>query len=275
MCVCTPAEVLHCGPAPGPLDVLLFKIFLVFGVFTFLFVCFVQAPYGKHLPAKRAFWEGPRINGYVAWVIMEGVSPMALIAAFFLGLPSVKSVDSLTVALVLFTLWIQHYVYRTIVYPMRCPSMGTSTSVVLLAGVVFNFLNGWLNGRYITCFLTLPLHHLLSFNFLAGLAVFIFGAYITRSSERILQSLRKPGERGYKIPTGGFFHYVSCPHYLGETVQWMGFAMCTNYNSAALLFFMNTVLNLWPRAVHSHKWYLEKFKEDYPKERKAIVPYLL
>ena len=48
----------------------------------------------------------------------------------------------------------------------------------------------------------LSLLNLCSFNFLAGLAVFIFGAYITRSSERILQSLRKPGERGYKVCGG-------------------------------------------------------------------------
>ena len=39
-------------------------------------------------------------------------------------------------------------------------------------------------------------------------------------------------------------------------------------------FAIYTLANLLPRALSHHQWYLEKF-DDYPKERKAFLPYLL
>ncbi|MGL5956334.1 MAG: 3-oxo-5-alpha-steroid 4-dehydrogenase, partial [Brevinema sp.] len=39
-------------------------------------------------------------------------------------------------------------------------------------------------------------------------------------------------------------------------------------------FFLWTVANLLPRALTSHRWYLDHFP-DYPKDRKALIPFLL
>jgi hypothetical protein len=36
-----------------------------------------------------------------------------------------------------------------------------------------------------------------------------------------------------------------------------------------------TFANLVPRAVNHRKWYAEKFKEQYPASRKAVIPFLL
>jgi hypothetical protein len=55
-------------------------------------------------------------------------------------------------------------------------------------------------------------------------------------------------------------------------VEWLGYALMT-FNLASLSFFIWTVANLLPRAYHHHKWYLEHFK-DYPKERKAVFPFV-
>ncbi|NRB42839.1 MAG: 3-oxo-5-alpha-steroid 4-dehydrogenase, partial [Pseudomonadales bacterium] len=82
-----------------------------------------------------------------------------------------------------------------------------------------------------------------------------------------------PGESGYKIPYGGLYHYVSCPHYLGELLQWGGFAVAC-WSLPALAFFCLTLANLLPRAVSNHRWYHEKFSQ-YPQERKAMIPYLV
>jgi 3-oxo-5-alpha-steroid 4-dehydrogenase 1 len=46
------------------------------------------------------------------------------------------------------------------------------------------------------------------------------------------------------------------------------------WSLAGLSFAVWTIANLVPRAIAGHKWYNEKF-EDYPKDRKAILPYLL
>ena len=42
----------------------------------------------------------------------------------------------------------------------------------------------------------------------------------------------------------------------------------------SLVFFIWTIANLSPRALATHKWYLEKF-EEYPKNRKAIIPFII
>ncbi|MHA1224721.1 MAG: hypothetical protein ACTSP3_15975 [Candidatus Heimdallarchaeaceae archaeon] len=41
----------------------------------------------------------------------------------------------------------------------------------------------------------------------------------------------------------------------------------------AFLFAMWTLANLLPRAKSNHDWYKDKFP-DYPKERKAIIPFI-
>ena len=98
-------------------------------------------------------------------------------------------------------------------------------------------------------------------------------AFINNQSDHILINLRKPGETGYKIPKGGFFKYVSAPNLFGEMLEWMGFAILC-WNLPALGFAVWTAANLIPRAISHHRWYLEKF-ENYPKERKAVIPFLV
>lgn len=87
---------------------------------------------------------------------------------------------------------------------------------------------------------------------------------------RRLLALRRRGTTGYSIPRGGAFRYVSCPNYLGEMLEWGGWALAT-WSPAGLAFFVYTIANLAPRALGNHRWYREKF-EDYPEERKALIP---
>ena len=92
-------------------------------------------------------------------------------------------------------------------------------------------------------------------------------------SDNILLRLRKPGGSGYSIPRGGAFRYVSCPNYLGELLEWAGWALAT-WSLAGLAFFAYAVANLLPRALSHHRWYREKF-EDYPAKRRALIPGML
>jgi 3-oxo-5-alpha-steroid 4-dehydrogenase 1 len=46
------------------------------------------------------------------------------------------------------------------------------------------------------------------------------------------------------------------------------------FNFAALSFALWTFFNLVPRALNHHEWYNEYF-DNYPKKRKAVLPYLL
>ena len=41
------------------------------------------------------------------------------------------------------------------------------------------------------------------------------------------------------------------------------------------IFLLNEMLTMLPRAIKGHAWYKERFGDSYPKDRKAIIPFLL
>jgi steroid 5-alpha reductase family enzyme len=109
--------------------------------------------------------------------------------------------------------------------------------------------------------------------FLIGIVVFFVGWTANRHADLVLLRLRNDGESGYRIPHGGLYRFISCPNYLGEMLQWTGWAIAT-WSLAGMAFAIFTIANLLPRALSNHRWYRQHFK-DYPVERRAIIPYLL
>ncbi len=96
--------------------------------------------------------------------------------------------------------------------------------------------------------------------------------YRKLSTDQLLIHLRKPGETGYKIPTGGMFNYITGANFFGEIVEWTGFAIAS-CSPPATVFALFSAAYLGMRAWHHHKYYLSKF-EDYPRARKIILPFL-
>ena len=87
----------------------------------------------------------------------------------------------------------------------------------------------------------------------------------------------------YQIPHGGLFEYCSCPHYLGELLEWIGFAIACQGSLVSLSFCFYTAANLIPRAVAQHAWYQTYFddghdhddkqqQQRYPSHRTALIP---
>ncbi|KAL2306131.1 hypothetical protein Nmel_004037 [Mimus melanotis] len=105
-----------------------------------------------------------------------------------------------------------------------------------------------------------------------GLLLFLLGMGINIHSDLLLRQLRKPGEITYKIPQGGLFTYVSGANYFGEIVEWFGFAIAT-WSLPAFAFAFFTLCCIGPRAYHHHRYYLKTFT-DYPKSRKALIPFV-
>ena len=140
-------------------------------------------------------------------------------------------------------------------------------------GAVFNLVNGYLNGRWLTVFGHYEPGWLADPRFVAGAAVMATGFAINLHADAILRALRAPGETGYGIPTGGLYRLISCPNYLGEILEWTGWAILT-WSPAGLSFAVWTAANLVPRAWTHHRWYREQFP-DYPPARRAILPFVL
>ena len=111
-----------------------------------------------------------------------------------------------------------------------------------------------------------------SFNFIFGLIVLIIGVLINISADNTLLKLKEK-KNEYQIPKGFLYNYISCPNYLGEIIEWLGFAIMAS-SIPAFLFFLWTIFNLLPRAISHHKWYKNNF-ENYPNKRKAIIPFLI
>jgi protein-S-isoprenylcysteine O-methyltransferase Ste14 len=233
------------------------------GAVSFLVLLFVPAPYGRH---ARGGW-GPGLPSRLAWIVQELPAPLVFAIVFFAGEHAGRLVP-----LLLLGLWQLHYLQRTFVFPllMRVGDKRTPLVTASLA-FVFNCANGALNAyaishgalRHTDAWLGDP-------RFLAGVALFFTGFAINLHADAVLRRLRRPGETGYKIPTGGLYRYVSCPNYLGEILEWLGFALAA-WTWAAAVFAGFTIANLLPRALAHHRWYRETFP-DYPRERRALVP---
>jgi len=188
------------------------------GVFAALF--FIRAPYGRYY---RKGW-GPDLPNRISWLIMEAPSVVVMAAFFFTG-TAPKNLPPV----LFFLMWEAHYIHRAFIYPFQITNHRKQWPVAILAmGFVFNLGNSALNGRYL--FSTsggYPTSWIYDPRFLAGFALFLTGFITNRWADRVLQNLRLPGETSYKIPYGGLYRRISCPNYLGEIIEWSGWALAT------------------------------------------------
>lgn len=223
----------------------------------------ITVPYGGRHTSER--W-GPTLPSRAAWFGMEIPAPIFCIWGYAQGANAGEPVS-----LVLLTAFLAHYAHRAIVYPLQMRSTGKRTPALSAAvALLVNVLNGTINGlalghvvRYGSAWLAEP-------QFWLGAAIFLGGAGINRHADALLRNLRRPGERGYRVPTGGLYRWVSSPNYLGEIVQWGGWAIATA-SGAGLAFLLLTIANLAPRAHSNQQWYRATFR-DYPAARRALIP---
>lgn len=240
-------------------------LYILFGgaavIFPFLF--FVTAPYGRH---SRPGW-GPVIPARLGWLVMELPSPLCFAWLYFSGDHWADPAR-----LVLFTLFMAHYVYRSLIYPFRMRgSAKTKPFLTVMMAILFNVVNGSLNGWAIGHLGShLDASWLGDPRFIIGIGLFILGACINLRSDAILRNLKRPPDGSYVVPQEGLHRQVASPNYFGEIIEWLGFAIAA-WTLPAFGFLAFTIANLAPRARSHLNWYRQTFL-DYPAERRALIP---
>lgn len=238
----------------------------------FLACYFIPAAYGRHKEGASKWW-GPGIPTRLHWFLMEFPSCIIFAIIYFMGDWALEPVP-----LLFLLMWQFHYFHRTFIFPFKIKvPKGDRTPVgiplvAIFTNTVISFLNASiLSWAAISQGYTLEWLH--DPRFILGVAIFVSGYIINKKADRMLAELRKPGETGYKIPHGWLYEKITCPNYFGELITWTGWAIAT-WSWAGAVFVLLTAANLVPRAIANHRWYFEKF-DDYPKDRKIIIPYIL
>ena len=171
-------------------------------------------------------------------------------------------------------MYMSHYLYRSFVYPLRMRGGKRMPAGICALAAIFCAYNGYLQGRLWSALTVVELETpMATLRFASGFSIWALGWGINMHSDALLRRLRAPGESGYKIPRGGLFEWVSGANYLGEVVEWAGYALAS-WRLAPLAFALFTLANTGPRAYQHHQWYLNKFKEEYPKHRRALIPFV-
>ena len=237
-------------------------IWVLIGLGTFVYLFFESAPYGRHI---KEGW-GIEIPARLGWVIMESPSVILMIIYALIVRDQLQIIHK-----VFLLIWLTHYIHRTFIYPflieMTNPKMPIS---IALSAFFFNLVNVSIQAFGIFYFTEYSENWISSSTFIIGLSIFLLGMYINIRSDYIIVAMKKRNGPGYHIPQTFLYKYLSAPNYFGEIIEWLGWAILT-WSVSGLVFLIWVIANLFPRAIAHHRWYKNKF-DDYPKNRKAIIP---
>ncbi|KAL3266945.1 hypothetical protein HHI36_011095 [Cryptolaemus montrouzieri] len=109
-----------------------------------------------------------------------------------------------------------------------------------------------------------------------GISLFFWAWWHQHTCTVILASLRKTkigNTDSYKLPMGDWFQYISSPHCTAEILMYVALSFflwqSVTWWYVILWIFGNQIVTI----LLSHWWYQENFK-NFPKNRKALIPYL-
>ena len=249
-----------------------FNIFLlvmaIIAVVVFVALFFVNAGYGKFYNKR---W-GPTLDNHLGWFLMEAPVFVAMLVLWWL---SDRRTDY--VRLVFLLLFEAHYFHRSFIFPLQLRGHSRMPWAIVGMGALFNTLNAFMQGGwifYISPADMYPASWLRSLPFIAGVVIFAAGMFINIQSDTIIRHLRQPGDTAHYLPKGGMFRYVAGAKYLGEFMEWAGFALLT-WSWSGAVFALWTFANLAPRAARTHDLYASEFPEEFdPQKVKRIIPFI-
>jgi 3-oxo-5-alpha-steroid 4-dehydrogenase 1 len=243
-------------------------------VLVFIGAAVVKSPYGRFASDKWGISLSPRLG----WFLMELPATLSFVFFYFQGRNRFEIVP-----LFFLFVWLVHYGNRGFVFPylVRSPKGATASFSIVIVGMGWfvTTLHGYLNAVFISDLgQHFPLDWFADPRFIVGITIYYASFVLNIRSDAIIRNLRsveeiERGEKVYRIPRGGLFRFVTSPSYLTEITAFAGFALAT-WSLGATFILLITIANLVPRAFQTHRWYREKFP-DYPRERRALIPFVL
>ncbi|KAM9385865.1 polyprenal reductase [Pholidichthys leucotaenia] len=111
--------------------------------------------------------------------------------------------------------------------------------------------------------------------------VFFIGASLLQHQSMVLLARLRTGKSGtvetlaHRMPNGGLFQLVSCPHYFAELLIYVSLGFI--FGGLSLTWWLVVLYVLFNQALAAtlcHDLYLSKY-ESYPKHRRAFIPFVL
>lgn len=237
-------------------------------VLVFISLFFVNAGYGQ-FRTKQWGWS---LDNRWAWMFME--APVFLVMlVIWMGTP----LKYMLPQLVLFGLFQLHYFQRSFIFPWLMTGHSRMPFAIMLMGITFNTINGIMQGGGLYWFpnpdYTEGASYLLRWNALCGILLFLAGLIVNWHSDHVIRHLRQPGDTRHYLPSKGLYRYVTSANYLGELMEWVGFAMAAA-TPAAWVFPIWTAANLVPRAHAIYKRYVSEFGAKAVGNRKRLIPFV-
>jgi 3-oxo-5-alpha-steroid 4-dehydrogenase 1 len=250
------------------LNFFLSKTLLYSSFIYFILLWFIPAPYGRYITSSTK-----TVSAKWTWFLQE--SPNLYIPLYWLYHANRTCLLN-PINLFLLSLFLFHYLYRSIFYPLK--RLSSYHKPVPLYTFTLSFLfcscNSQLQASLLLNETSYPVNWLIKPSSLLGVFLFFLGWSLHYQADTYLTQLKRQSpSSSYRIPENYLFHYISCPNYLGEIIQWIGYAFLCQHPYATL-FAWTTFANLLPRAYYHHSWYKSHFF-SYPPSRKAIFPFIL
>ncbi|XP_043092747.1 polyprenol reductase [Puntigrus tetrazona] len=237
-----------------------------------------------HFYAVSVVWNGLLLLLSLRCVVMNEPLPDWLIDAlcFLTGRPRAAWNElHLSVLLLQVLLWV-HSLRRL----LECLFVSVfSNGVIHAVQYAFGLCYYVLLGLTVLCInSSLPrsgsLVNQLTWHHVIGILLFIWASLVQNQSLSLLAKMRtdssgKVATLAHKMPRGGWFELVSCPHYLAELLIYVAMNVCCGCSSLTWWLVVLYVLCNQALAAHlCHEYYRSKF-ETYPPKRKAFIPFLL
>lgn len=245
----------------------------VLGVGVFVILQFITPAYGMTFNTRWGF----SVRSNLGWFIMEIPVFFTMLVLYFISLYfNIRPFNIVT--FIMFFIFEFHYFQRSFIFPLLMKGQSKMPLSIIITGFVFNTCNAIMQGGWLFYFSPenyYPIEWLWSPQFIVGFIIFLGGMVLNIYADRVIRDLRTdPYDNNYYLPQKGPFKYVNSVNYLGEIMEWFGFAILT-WSVSGLVFCLWTCANIIPRAKAVYERYELFFGEEFTSQKRyKILPFV-